>query len=263
MTAEDAAWSIQRVIKMGQVGSTDIALWGFTPENVEKLVRAKDAHTLESSSCRRRSRPIWCSTRWPGSRSASSTRRRHCQHEKNGDLGGELAEAPIPPAAAHSSLAQWRPNDIADLRMRSRNIGAASRPWRRVVMRHIPESGNLRLQIEAGDVDVGQYVSSGDLDALPAKKDMVDRECPGSRLLLYRPQQKDPDLQKPKVREAFQHMPSTGKRLAATTMSYTGFPWQSIIPSGMSALPVRRAVRYEYDPARPRSCWRKPDIRTA
>ncbi|MGO7360336.1 ABC transporter substrate-binding protein, partial [Rhizobium ruizarguesonis] len=40
-------WSIQRVIKMGQVGSTDVALWGFTPYNVEKLVRAKDEHTLE------------------------------------------------------------------------------------------------------------------------------------------------------------------------------------------------------------------------
>ncbi len=47
VTADDAAWSIQRVIKMGQVGSTDVALWGFTPDNVEKLVRAKDEHTLE------------------------------------------------------------------------------------------------------------------------------------------------------------------------------------------------------------------------
>ena len=36
VTAEDAAWSIQRVIKLGQVGATDIAAWGFTPENVEQ-----------------------------------------------------------------------------------------------------------------------------------------------------------------------------------------------------------------------------------
>ena len=46
VTAEDAAWSIQRVIKLAQVGATDIALWGFTPENVDKLVRATDAKTL-------------------------------------------------------------------------------------------------------------------------------------------------------------------------------------------------------------------------
>src|SRR5262249_55156757 len=46
VTAEDAAWTIQRVIKMGQVGSTDIALWGFTKDNVDQLVQAKDERTL-------------------------------------------------------------------------------------------------------------------------------------------------------------------------------------------------------------------------
>ena len=46
VTADDAAWSIQRVIKMGQVGSTDIALWGFTKDNVDQLVQAKDDRTL-------------------------------------------------------------------------------------------------------------------------------------------------------------------------------------------------------------------------
>ena len=46
VTAEDAAWSIQRVIKLAQVGATDIAAWGYTPENVDRLVRATDADTL-------------------------------------------------------------------------------------------------------------------------------------------------------------------------------------------------------------------------
>ena len=35
VTAEDAAWSIVRVIQMAGVGATDIALWGFTPANVD------------------------------------------------------------------------------------------------------------------------------------------------------------------------------------------------------------------------------------
>ena len=46
---------------------------------------------------------------------------------------------------------------------------------RRVIMRHVPESGNLRLQLEAGDVDVAQYVATGDLEAL-AKNDAVTIE---------------------------------------------------------------------------------------
>src|SRR3954466_13238332 len=46
VTAEDAAWTIQRVVKMGQVGSTDIALFGFKKDNVEQLVTATDAETV-------------------------------------------------------------------------------------------------------------------------------------------------------------------------------------------------------------------------
>ena len=46
LTAEDAAWTIQRVVKMGQVGSTDIALFGFKKDNVDQLVKAADAETL-------------------------------------------------------------------------------------------------------------------------------------------------------------------------------------------------------------------------
>ncbi|MEZ5904296.1 MAG: ABC transporter substrate-binding protein [Geminicoccaceae bacterium] len=46
VTAEDAAWTIQRVIKLGQVGATDFAQWGFTADNVDQLVRAEGDHTL-------------------------------------------------------------------------------------------------------------------------------------------------------------------------------------------------------------------------
>jgi peptide/nickel transport system substrate-binding protein len=46
LTAEDAAWTIRRVIKLGQVGATDIAQWGFTEDNVDELVRAEDERTL-------------------------------------------------------------------------------------------------------------------------------------------------------------------------------------------------------------------------
>ena len=46
LTAEDAAWTIQRVIKIGGVGSSDFALWGFTPQNIDSLVQATDPQTL-------------------------------------------------------------------------------------------------------------------------------------------------------------------------------------------------------------------------
>ncbi len=246
VTAEDAAWSIQRVIKMGQVGSTDIALWGFTPENVEKLVRAKDEHTLEIELPQAVNTDLVLYS-LAGSSIGIVDKKTVLSHEANGDFGGAWLSANSA-GSGPFSLAQWRPNDVAIFNAQPKYWGGKP-AMARVVARHIPESGNLRLQLEAGDVDVGQYVASGDLDALATKKDMVIENVPGLGFYYIALNQKDPDLQKPKVREAFQHA-FDWKAISGNIMRHTGFPWQSMIPRGMIGAPGEAEVRYDYDPAK-------------
>lgn len=246
VTAEDAAWSIQRVIKMGQVGSTDVALWGFTPENVDKLVRPKDEHTLEIEL------PLPVNTDLVLYSLASSSlgivdKATALSHEANGDLAAAWLSANSA-GSGPFTLAQWRPNDIAIFNAQKNYWGGAP-AMARVVARHIPESGNLRLQLEAGDVDVGQYVASGDLDALANNKNVVIDSVPGLGFYYIALNQKDPDLQKPKVREAFQHA-FDWKAISDNIMRYTGFPWQSMIPRGMIGAPETATSHYDYDPAR-------------
>ncbi|MET3756631.1 ABC-type transport system substrate-binding protein [Rhizobium binae] len=48
----------------------------------------------------------------------------------------------------------------------------------------------------AGDVDVGQYVASGDLNALASNKDMAIDNIPSLGFYYIALRQKDPDLQK-------------------------------------------------------------------
>ncbi len=60
-------------------------------------------------------------------------------------------------------------------------------------------------QIEAGDLDIGQYVASGDLEALESNTKVVIDNVPGLGFYYMALNQKDPDLAKPLVREAFQH----------------------------------------------------------
>lgn len=246
VTAEDAAWSIQRVIKLGQVGSTDIALWGFTPDNVEKLVRAKDEHTLEIEL------PAEVNTdlvlySLAGSSIGIIDKKTALSHEANGDLGSGWLSANSA-GSGPFVLAQWRPNDIAVFNAQKKYWGGAP-AMARVVARHIPESGNLRLQLQAGDVDVGQYLASGDLDALSKDKNMVIENVPGLGFYYIALNQKDPDLQKPLVREAFQHA-FDWKAIADNIMRYTGFPWQSTVPKGMIGAPDDSTSRYDYDPAK-------------
>lgn len=246
VTAEDAAWSIQRVIKMGQVGSTDIALWGFTPENVDQLVRAKDDHTLEIELPQPVSTDLVLYS-LAGSSIGIVDKKTAMSHEANGDFGGAWLSANSA-GSGPFTLAQWRPNDVAIFNAQPDYWGGKP-AMARVVARHIPESGNLRLQLEAGDVDVGHYLASGDLDALSKSEDIVIDSVPGLGFYYVALNQKDPDLQKPKVREAFQHA-FDWKAIADNIMRYTGFPWQSMIPRGMIGAPTEVVDRYNYDPAK-------------
>ena len=47
LTAEDAAWSLQRVIKLNKTPSFILSQFGFTPENADEMITAVDDRTLE------------------------------------------------------------------------------------------------------------------------------------------------------------------------------------------------------------------------
>jgi len=243
VTAEDAAWTIQRVVKMGQVGSTDIALFGFKKDNVEQLVKATDTETLVIQL----PEPVATDLvlyALAGASLGIVDKKTALEHEQNGDLAANWLKSNGAGSGPYK-LTQWRPNDILLCDARPDYWGGAP-AMKRVVMRHIPESGNMRLQLEAGDLDIGQYMANSDIDALKAKGAAVD-PTPGLGFYYIAMNQKDPDLAKPKVREAFQHI-LDWKPLVSTTMNYNGYPWQSIIPKGMPGAPTGEPDGYQYDP---------------
>jgi peptide/nickel transport system substrate-binding protein len=228
---------------MGQVGSTDIALFGFKKDNVEQLVSAPDAETLVIKL------PELVATdlvlyALAGASLGIVDKKTALSHEQNGDLAANWLKSNAA-GSGPFKLTQWRPNDILLCDARPDYWGGAP-AMKRVVMRHIPESGNLRLQLEAGDIDVGQYMANSDIDALKAKGAKVD-PTPGLGFYYIALNTKDPDFAKPKVREAFQHI-LDWKPLVTTTMNYDGFAWQSIIPKGMPGAPSGEPDGYQYDP---------------
>jgi peptide/nickel transport system substrate-binding protein len=243
VTAEDAAWTIQRVVKMGQVGSTDIALWGFTKDNVDGLVKAEGADTLVIKLPEQVAIDLVLYS-LAGASLGIIDKKTALEHEENGDLAANWLKSNGAGSGPYK-LTQWRPNDILLCDARPDYWGGTP-AMKRVVMRHVPESGNMRLQMDAGDIDVGQYMANSDIEALKAKGAAVD-PTPGLGFYYIALNTKDPDLAKPKVREAFQHI-LDWKPLAATTMNFNGYPWQSIIPKGMPGAPTAEPTGYEYDP---------------
>lgn len=243
ITAEDAAWSIQRVIKLGGVGGTDIAQWGFKKDNVDQLVRATDARTLVIDLPEQVSTDLVLYS-LAGSSLGIIDRKAALAQEKGGDLARDWLKANAAPSGPFK-LVEWRPSDIV---VTERNDGywAGAPAMRRVIMRHVPESGNLRLQLEAGDMDVGQYVGAGDLEALTKNANVTIQNVPGFGFYYIALNLQDPDLAKPKVREAFQHV-LDWQALSQANMRFYGFPWQSVIPKGMAGAGDGKGA-YDFDP---------------
>jgi len=245
VTAEDAAWSIQRIIKMGQVGSTDLALWGFTEDNVDSLVRAEGEHTLVIELPSQVNTDLVLAS-LAGSSVGIIDKKTALEHEANGDFGSGWLAANTA-GSGPFVLTQLRPSNIAIFDARKDYWGGAP-AMKRVAVMHIPESGNLRLQMEKGDVDVGQYVASADLEALEKNPDMVIDKVPGLGFYYVALNTQDPDLQKPEVRRAFQHA-FDWEAIQDNIMKYLGTPWQSMVPHGMIGAPESATDRYDYDPA--------------
>ncbi|SFU11488.1 ABC transporter substrate-binding protein [Mesorhizobium sp. YR577] len=244
VTAEDAAWSIQRIIKMGQVGSTDLALWGFTKDNVDQLVRVSDPHTLVIELPTQVNTDLVLAS-LAGSSVGIIDKKTALEHEANGDFGSGWLAANTA-GSGPFVLSQLRPNNLAMFDARKDYWGGAP-AMKRVAVMHIPESGNLRLQMEKGDVDVGHYMSSGDLEALSKSPDVVIDKVPGLGFYYIALNTKDPDLQKPKVRRAFQHA-FDWTAIQDNIMKYLGSPWQSMVPKGMIGAPADPLGRNTYDP---------------
>lgn len=244
LTSEDVAWSLQRIIKLGRVGSTDFALWGFTPENVEQLIRAVDPTTIEIELAEPVSVDLVLYS-LAGASLGIIDKQVAMSHEVSGDMGAEWLTANTA-GSGPFVLSQWRPNDIAMFDANKEYWGGAP-AMQRVAVRHIPESGSLRLQIQSGDLDVAHYVAAGDLEALESDSNVVIDNVPGLGFYYLALNQKDPDLSKPLVRQALQHA-FDWQPVADTIMKYTGFPWQSMIPKGMIGAPDSATDRHNYDP---------------
>ncbi|KAF1023709.1 MAG: Heme-binding protein A [Paracidovorax wautersii] len=164
VTAEDAAWSLRRVLKLNLALATAWKSYGFSAANVGDLIHANDARTLVIRLPRATDPKLVLYTLATSVSAVVIDRQTVLAHEKNGDLG----HAWLTTRAAGSGafrLDEWRAKDVL-LMSRFERYWRGAPPLRRVVMRHMTESQALRLMIERGDIDVATGMSVPDIQAL-------------------------------------------------------------------------------------------------
>lgn len=199
-TAEDAAFSLRRVVMLQKTPSFILTQFGFTKDNVNEAIKATDAKTLVITTDKKyaESFVLNCLTATVGS---IVDKKVAMSHEKNGDFGYEWLKTNTAGTGAYA-LKSWKPNESYVLEANA-DYWRGKPAMKRVFVRHISESASQRLQLEKGDIDVARNLSPEDIAAVSSHADIkVDEDLRG-RIVYMSLNQKKAPLNDPKVVEAF------------------------------------------------------------
>ena len=167
--AEDAAFSLQRVVKLNKTPSFILTQFGFTPENVGELIVA-DGNTLRMTI----DRPLAPSLVYnclTALVAAIVDKETVMANEVDGDMGYEWMKANSAGTGAYV-LRSYRPSESYLLEAREGHWRGDAN-LRRVFLRHIPEPATQRLMLEAGDVDIARDLTPVDVEGLAGNSDVV------------------------------------------------------------------------------------------
>ncbi|MFT0183002.1 ABC transporter substrate-binding protein [Pseudomonas benzopyrenica] len=170
-SAEDAAWSLQRVLKLNRALASTWKAYGFTAANVDRLIQAPDARTLVIELPQPTDPLLVLNTLATSPSAFILDRREVLAHQRDGDLGAGWLNTHAAGSGAFK-LDVWRANDVI-LMNRFDGYWRGPAKLRRVVMRHMTESQTLRLMVMRGDLDVARGMAASDIQALTRTDDVV------------------------------------------------------------------------------------------
>jgi peptide/nickel transport system substrate-binding protein len=228
LTAEDAVFSLQRVIKLNKTPSFILTQFGFTPENVEQQIQVVDDRTFTVVLDKPYAPTffLYCLTATVGS---VVDKQEVLAHEQDGDLGYNWLKT----ASAGSGpfkLRSWKANESLILDGNPDYWGGAP-GFERVVTRHIAEPATQMLLLEKGDIDIARNLEADQLERLRGSPDVTVREVPKGAIYYLGLNQKNEYLAKPEVREALKHLVDYDG-IASTIVKGSAVVHQSFLPQG-------------------------------
>ncbi|KAB2722802.1 ABC transporter substrate-binding protein [Brucella intermedia] len=198
ITAEDAAFSLQRAIKMNKGPAFIIGQFGFTSENAEKSIVATDPSTLTLTVEQPTSLPflLYCLS----ASVASIVEKKTVLENASGD---DLGNGWLQKNSAGSGewvLVSWKPSESIILNVNPH--GAYKGNVKRILLRHVADPSSQLLMLQKGDVDIARNLTTEQLRILDGDENynLVRKGVGG--LMLMSLNQSVEALAKPKVWEA-------------------------------------------------------------
>lgn len=245
VTAEDAAFSLQRIVRLDKAPASILGQFGYTRDDVAEQIRATGPRTLEVAI--------------PGGQAPSFllnclTANVACIVERAAvmahDSGGDLGNAWLRQNGAGSGpwvLRVWRPGEAVT--MDANPHGPAPPRTRRLILRHVPDPSAQLLQLRAGDLDVARSLGADQLRGLAGQPGYELPARSRLRLLYLGLNQRHPVLSRPPVWQAVKWAIDYAG-IQANVAPATLLVWQSFLPRGMPGALDERPFRQDVARAR-------------
>jgi peptide/nickel transport system substrate-binding protein len=241
LTAHDAAFSLQRVVKLNKTPGFIITQFGFNADNVEKMVRARDDYTLEMRlpEAQATSFVLYCLTANVGSVVDMKT---VLANQANGDLGNAWLKTRTAGAGPYK-LTEWAASDHVII---DANPNAAEKGlMRRIVLRHVADPSAQQLLLEKGDVDIARDLGSDQLKSIGGNKNYTISASPQGTSMYIAMNQAMAELQKVQVRQAIKwaiDYDAIANNITPNTWSVCQAFLPAALPGALKANPFRKDV---------------------
>ena len=177
LTAEDAAFSLQRVVLLDKVPAYLFTRLGWTRANVKDLVQATGALTL-SLQITEDFAPSLVLNLLTSIVGSVLEKQRVLANETGGDLGNAWLKSHSAGSGAYR-LAEWKPSEQVSLEaFAGFRLGAPR--LKRVLVRHVAEPERQLVLLEQGDVDFARNLHPEQIEALAGKPDITIEDFKGA-----------------------------------------------------------------------------------
>ncbi len=203
ITAEDVAFSLQRVVKLNKTPAFIITQFGWNKDNVDQLVEVLDGRHVKVTITEEFS-PVLVLNALSAGIASIVDKKLVMEHEKDGDLGYEWLKSNTAASGAFK-LRSWKANELITIEaFAGYRHGAPG--MKRVIVRHVAEPSAQRLLLEKGDIDMARNLTPDQIKGIEGNNDIAIDGYPKGTVMYMAVNASHPILGNPDVVQAMRYL---------------------------------------------------------
>ncbi|WP_273720968.1 MULTISPECIES: ABC transporter substrate-binding protein [unclassified Bartonella] len=243
--AHDLIWGMKRIIKLKMATAAIFNEYGITEQNVDSALQAPDEKTVVMKFDKPYPAELILNNIVASRATALLDRKTIMKHEKNGDMGNRYLASHAACVGPYQ-LASWRPGEAILLRA-SPNYWGETPKLKKILIRHVAETGTQRLLLQKHDIDVARDLRPEDIADLQATTDVKVESVLEPSMMYWGFNTTNPIFAKEKVRLAMRYLIDY-EGLEKSILKGVGVPRASFIPLGnFGALDEKEGQPFKLD----------------